>query len=616
MSFFLPSPSALRAPRQRRFLHALAVCAPLCLLSACGGGRDAAAPPPGDLVAVAAFAPAASAAGVVVADAPLPRPTTAACTVKLYDGMSFQGFDAHSFAYAGAGACAGPWAKVVLEADFAVNAGRQFDRTALISIGGINLYAGTTQEPSANVAPSWHVERDVTDYAKALTASADGFVRLDNVVDSTYTGLLTGSARLVFYPAGSSADAASTRAADLVIPLAGDLKTGDPANLKSAADALQRTMSLPTNMVRLYLDVQAESQGGDEFWYTCVPDDQAQVLQSCGGGSFREVLVRIDGQPAGLAPVVPRVYTGGVDPGLWRPTPGAETLSFVPSRVDLTPFAGALSDGTPHTVAISVQGAQDHFAVVGSLLVYQDAAASQTGGALSSNTLASAALTPPVTSNGITTAADSSVGGTLGVTAAHSYAVTGYVNTSSGRVTTTVQHDLTFSNQQKFNIAGAIYRQALTQRTTSTATVTTEGSGRRTVDRIALSYPLDMDYTYDGDKNRQDATAAQDFRTDVSRTVNGGDAFHSAFRNTLAVKSALLFSSTGGPSQRGGEEGSQTVTYEDSLGSCYQRSVVTAANVLASFQDGAGCTGGNRLNWLAQPDGAPAQALLGRISEP
>ena len=267
-------------------------------------------------------------------------------------------------------------------------------------------------------------------------------------------------------------------------------------------------------------------------------------------------------------------------------------------------------------MAISVQGAQDHFAVVGSLLVYQDAAASQTGGALSSNTLASAALTPPVTSNGITTAADSSVGGTLGVTAAHSYAVTGYVNTSSGRVTTTVQHDLTFSNQQKFNIAGAIYRQALTQRTTSTATVTTEGSGRRTVDRIALSYPLDMDYTYDGDKNRQDATAAQDFRTDVSRTVNGGDAFHSAFRNTLAVKSALLFSSTGGPAQRGGEEGSQTVTYEDSLGSCYQRSVVTAANVLASFQDGAGCTGGNRLNWLAQPDGAPAQALLGRISEP
>ena len=83
----------------------------------------------------------------------------------------------------------------------------------------------------------------------------------------------------------------------------------------------------------------------------------------------------IDGQPAGLAPVVPRVYTGGIDPGLWRPTPGAETLAFVPSRVDLTPFAGALSDGASHTVAISVEGAQDHYAVVGNLLVYRDAAA-------------------------------------------------------------------------------------------------------------------------------------------------------------------------------------------------------------------------------------------------
>ena len=41
------------------------------------------------------------------------------------------------------------------------------------------------------VAPSWHVERDLTDYANALAAAATGYARLDNVVDSTYTGTLT-----------------------------------------------------------------------------------------------------------------------------------------------------------------------------------------------------------------------------------------------------------------------------------------------------------------------------------------------------------------------------------------------------------------------------------------
>ena len=72
----------------------------------------------------------------------------------------------------------------------------------------------------------------------------------------------------------------------------------------------------------------AESQAGDEFWYTCVPNDVANELQSCGGGAFRESQVTIDGTPAGVAPVYPWIYTGGIDPLLWRPIPGVQTLNF------------------------------------------------------------------------------------------------------------------------------------------------------------------------------------------------------------------------------------------------------------------------------------------------
>jgi len=596
-----------------RTLLAFATCAATLALGACGGDESKSSTP-GALVPVAAFALQAGATGVVVADAPLPRPATAPCIIPLYSAMTYNGFDAHPFSYPGSGACSGQFAKVVLEADFSVNAGRQFDRTALISIGGVNLFFGTTQEPSATVAPSWHVERDLTDYASALTKAATGYVRLDNVVDATYTGVLTGSARLVFYPPATSADAATSRVADAVIPFAGDLTTGDPASLATSSDALQQTLTLPTNIVRLYLDVYAESQGGDEFWQTCVPDALATALQSCGGGSFREVLVSVDGQPAGLAPVIPRVYTGGVDPGLWRPTPGAETLAFIPSRVDLTPFAGALSDGAAHTVAISVEGAQDHFAVVGSLLVYRDPSALTTSGGIDSNTLTAAALTAPIVTNGVVVGADGSASGPVGVAATRSYAVTGHVDTSKGRVTTTVQQSLAFSNQQTFSITSTLYSQAVVQTSTVSSTVTTTSGGTKTVDTVSLSYPLNLNYAYDGDANTQNSTAAQDFTNAVERQVNGQRAFSSSFENVVNVQSGLLFSTTGGAAQHVSEQGTQAVSYTDSLGSCYKRRIATAQSALTSVADGAGCVNGNVLNWLAQPDGAPAQGLLEQLS--
>ena len=53
------------------------------------------------------------------------------------------------------------------------------------------------------------------------------------------------------------------------------------------------------------------------------------------GTGFRETEVKIDGILAGIASIYPWIYTGGIDPGLWRPSPGIQTLSFEPYRVDL-----------------------------------------------------------------------------------------------------------------------------------------------------------------------------------------------------------------------------------------------------------------------------------------
>ena len=118
-----------------------------------------------------------------------------------------------------------------------------------------------------------------------------------------------------------------------------------------------------------------------------MPDELTGPLQSCGATGFREAEITVDGQPAGVAPIFPWIYTGGIDPLLWRPIPGVQTLSFTPYRVDLTPFAGVLSDGAPHEVAVSVFNANNHFATTASLLLFLDHGTSQIRGSVTTDTL-------------------------------------------------------------------------------------------------------------------------------------------------------------------------------------------------------------------------------------
>src|SRR5712671_5408409 len=144
--------------------------------------------------------PTIGSANTATADPTVPRPKTTPCRVRLFTDMKFADFSPKSFAYAPPAACPGPWQKVVLEADYSVEAGRQFDRTANLWVGGVNIYFGTTAEPSRTVARSWHVERDLTDYTALLLSPASGEADLGNLVNGTYTSSLFGTASIAFYP--------------------------------------------------------------------------------------------------------------------------------------------------------------------------------------------------------------------------------------------------------------------------------------------------------------------------------------------------------------------------------------------------------------------------------
>jgi hypothetical protein len=547
--------------------------------------------------------PPIGSADVAIADPDIPHPPTTPCVVTLFDGFTFADYTGHPFSYAPPVECPAPWGKVVFAADFDVSAGRQFDRTAQIWLGGANIYFGTTQEPRATVAPSWHVERDLTDYSALFANAHDGRADLGNTVDDTYTGIIHGSARLLFYPLPASVPDHPPRP-DAVLPIAAhaDGGTGD----LSGSDArLSATLVLPTNIERAFLDVIAQSQAGDEFWYTCVPDEQADVLQSCGGSAFRETEISIAGHAAGVAPIYPWVYTGGIDPYMWRPSPGIQTLAFQPYRVDLTPFAGVLSDGQPHTIALGVFNARDHFSTTANLLLYLDHGSAHVTGDVLTNTLT--APSPTVT---IETLDDTPPGSGitythLNVAAGHDFEISGFVQTSHGRIETRIAQAIHFVNEQGFNIGdpSSDYAQFVTQHTTIDSTTTISGAPYARVlhetTQFALQ-PLSYAFTVLADgRQQQDARVAQELHRSVEVGLEGYPPRRAVLDQYASGDDTLRFDASGSFTGNDGQFGHNLYYYTDTFGACYERSIIAEGGTLASVTDGADCPGAvNSLSWF------------------
>ncbi|HEX7836839.1 MAG TPA: peptide-N4-asparagine amidase [Kofleriaceae bacterium] len=531
--------------------------------------------------------PTVGSPNTATADPPIAVPSTTPCVVPLFAGVAFADFSPKPFQFAPPAACPGPWAKVVLAADFSVTAGRQFDRTASIWIGGANVYFGTTSEPSRTVSPSWHVENDLTDDSALFAAPQPGLVQLDNLVNSTFTGVLSGTAELRFYPAARHAE--PPRTADAVLPLSAGPSGGTVALATSAA-RLARTFTLPTNIERAVLDVYAQSQAGDEFWYTCVPDELTGPLQSCGATGFREAEITVDGRPAGVAPVYPWIFTGGIDPNLWKPIPGVQTLNFTPYRVDLTPFAGVLSDGRPHEIAVGVFNANNNFATTASLLLYLDHRAARVTGAVTADTL-TAAPTPAVTSS-ITTDPDGTIRGPVSVEATRSYRIAGFVDTSHGRVATEITGEIRFANRQQFEITAALYHQQIAQSTQILVRTATVGRGGRTEQLAQLDWPLSVDFAFashaDG-SSAQTTSIDQRFERSDTELAGGRLAGFRVVSSHVAPTDTLNFDPSGAFTGSTGQASSQQFFSADAQGGCFSRDLTATGGLLTAVALGRAC---------------------------
>jgi hypothetical protein len=524
----------------------------------------------------------------VTADPLVPRPHQPPCVVPLFTNFTFAFFSdtAQTFPIAAPAGCPGPWKQVVLEADFSENGGRQFDRTATIFFANANVYFGTTPEPLSTLTNTWHVERDVTDYSALLTSPQQGTIILQNCTtdcpapyNTLLTGIFTVNADLEFYPAhGDDEGGGGKRAPDQVLPLQQINGSGGvnlPATLSSPTDQLSTTFTLPTNTEQAYLDVVTQSQGTDEQWFGCFPNDLAPINQvyGCGNTAFRETEITIDGQLAGIAPVSPWVYTGFL-PDQWRPIPAVQTLDFVPYRVNLTPFASLLSNGQPHTIAVSVFNQEDHFSETASLLLFLDKKSTQVTGALTRNTLTSPS--PVVTEN---LQGTDTVTGTINVISNRNYKIAGYVSTSHGKVSTSVSQQQKFSGDQTIDfdtVNASILDQNTSVQTSLSSTTTVSSDAGTTVTRDNFSFPITVDFIFPVSTSRFGFTVATGQKYHTSQQVlRDGSLVHATSVTDSANASDVSPASSW-----------QTYASTDSDGASYNCHIATANNTLTAVSHG------------------------------
>ena len=534
-----------------------------------------------------AAAPVIGSGNTATADPPVPHPHTKPCVVHLFKNQEFADYSAQTFTYTPPDRCAAPWAKVIFVGDFNVTEGIQFDRTAAIYVGHVNVYYGTTPEPDPSLGPTWHVERDITDYSALLTQPQSGEADIYNIVNSTYTGIIFGTARIEFYPADVLNPVPRTPDDVLPIPDA----AGGAVALSSPTQTLSETFTLPTNVERAYLDVIAQSQQTDEQWFLCPPTSLETELEDfCGNTAFRETEITIDGTPAGVAPVYPWIYTGGIDPFLWAPIPGVQTLNFVPYRVDLTPFASLLSDGQQHTISLSEFNTEYYFNVYATLLLYQDHGSSQVTGELTENTL-SAEPTPTITNN-LSVDSSGDVTGNLKVASQRQYTLAGFVNTSHGKVSTKVFETVNFSNTQAYHITATLDVENVTQLTTVDSTTTTR-DGPIAFEQVRhLAFPLTANIAFVANPDgtfAQKTKIVQKYEINDTERANGIPIYLSILSNGVSSTDDLLVNSSFEITGNQGQASSQDYFSFDTLHGCYSHSLAAANNVLTGITKGQGC---------------------------
>ncbi|MDQ0989358.1 hypothetical protein QFZ74_000586 [Streptomyces sp. V3I7] len=490
-----------------------------------------------------------------------PGPATKSCQVTLA-AAQFRDYTPYKGTYTPPDGCGERWSKVVLRLDGKVK-GRQFDRLGYLRVGGVEVLRTSTPEPSPD-GIEWSVEKDVTRYSDTLRDPQDVEMFIGNVVDGTYTGVIDVRATLTFYAAHPRAEATAAPP-DRVLPV--------------TTAASGATVTTPRNSERIVAEVYATGSGGgcEEFWYLTVPDP-APYSCKADRGPYREVQVKIDGQLAGIAAPFPNVWTGGwSNPFLWYVLPAPRAFDVKPIEYDLTPYAGLLNDGRPHRVDIEVAGlpeGQSGWSTSVNVLVWQDPHRAHVTGGLTRHQATDLTNSPSYTPGSPEDRLDTKAG--------HRLTIAGYLDTSHGRVTTTVRRTLAHASAHRWTEGETT--DGLDATWTDDASVTTEGHGPARTVRTHRTYTMDGATTIGQDDRLRTVLTLGD-RALVTELRDGRRTSWSRLDDTYTGDAAYTLNvprdqrhAVGTTSERYRLHGSET--------GCYDRTLTTVQGALTDDTDG------------------------------
>ncbi len=473
------------------------------------------------------------------------------CDITVAEAQ-FRDFTPYKGTYTPPRGCGDRWSKVVLRLDGKVK-GRQFDRLGYLHIGGVEVFRTSTPQPSPD-GIEWSVEKDVTRYSDTFRQSQDVEMLIGNVVDDTYTGIIDVKVTLTFYegrPAATTPDRVLT------------LQDG--------------TLTTPRNSERIVAEVYATGSGGgcEEYWYLTVPET-APYSCKADDGPYREVQIKVDGQLAGIATPFPTVWTGGwSNPFLWYVIPGPRAFDIKPIEYDLTPFAGLLNDGRPHRIEVSVVGVpegQSGWSTPVNVLVQQDAKSRQVTGKLTAHKagdLANSSTYTPGSEHRLDT------------DAGHRLTVSGYVDTSHGRVTTTISRKL--ANKSVHRWTDGENSDALKATWTDDETITVDGRGPAKSTRMHRTYTMDGTTTL-GAGDRLRTVMSLGDRAMILETRGGRRTAWSRLDDSYAGD-ATYTANVPRDQRRAVGTTSERYRMYGSAG-CYDRSLVTVQGALTEDRDG------------------------------
>ena len=377
--------------------------------------------------------------------------------------------------------------------------GRQFDRLGLMYLGDVEVFRTSTAEPTTN-GIVWTYVKEMEQYNALWATDQKIIFDLGNLVNDIYTGPFFTTLTATFFTVPDSRPTANT-----ILPIS-TKQSG--ANKGSAFTVPGQNAlvpyTIPQNVERAVISLSACGQIAEEFWYTNVFSSDVNTFESTAGtlygyGPFREVQLLIDGQLAGVSWPFPVIFTGGIVPGLWRPTVGIDAFDLRQHEIDVTPWLPLLCDGAPHTFEIRVVGLDDdgaghaalsktvgsYWVVTGTIFLFLGESGSVTTG--SEPSIAAPAPSIQISSSITTnsTGANQTITYTAAVT--RSISITSTVKTSNGSHPATWTQQLSYSNFNSLTSQGMV--QYTSQNTTGSDT---SSSGYSNV----YSYPITVNSSF------------------------------------------------------------------------------------------------------------------------